>query len=297
MRTIICKNNDGIEGRFTESFGTAKKSLLLESAEGIYTVKNRVTTSANTMVDGSTYQGSVEEQRNIVLTLRDHTSANHEATREFLYTLFKSKSKGTFIYIDHPGAEKKSIGYYVESINTDGSGNARVSTISLICPDPMFESPTDRNVVLAGWRSEFEFKHQFIQGGETMGEHVTEKLKTISNDSAADGIGMTITVTATGAVINPTIAHVERNEHISVGTSSYPLEMLRGDILEITTGTDNKHVYLIRDGHRTEINEYMSEDSEFIQIYRGDNTIGYSADVGDEYMTVQVSYRYKYTGV
>ena len=158
-------------------------------------------------------------------------------------------------------------------------------------------APSDITVTMAGWISYFEFAHEFPPEGEEFEARVEEKLKTIDNTSAADNIGMTIVIQAAGAVTNPSIYHVEQGEQITVGTSGKPLQLVAGDKVTITTGTNNKHVYLTHEGVQSEINEYLSENSEFIQLEHGKNTIGYSATAGENYMTVQISYRYRYLGV
>ena len=70
--------------------------------------------------------------------------------------------------------------------------------------------------------------------------------------------------------------------------------MTAGDVLTITTADNDKHVYLTHDGVTTEVNEYLTEDSVFIQLMRGDNDIGYSADAGEDNMVVEITYRLKY---
>lgn len=60
---------------------------------------------------------------------------------------------------------------------------------------------------------------------------------------------------------------------------------------------NNKAVYLVRDGVKQEINEYLDEDSDFIQLQHGTNTIRYTADAGEDYLNVTVSYRFRYLGV
>lgn len=292
-RSITCKNEDGMEVRFSDTFSP----WLLEDCDGIYSVKNTVATSENTMTDGATYQGSTTQMRNIVLTLRDLPKANHQENRTLLYNLFKPKAAGLFLYLEDEGAEGRSIDYYVESVEVDAVNKARKATVSLLCPDPFFVAPSDVTVTMAGWESYFEWPHEFPPEGEEFEARVEEKLKTIDNTSAADNIGMTITIQAAGAVTNPSIYHVEQGEQITVGTSGKPLELVAGDEVIITTGTNDKHVYLIHEGIKTEINEYLSESSEFIQLEHGTNTIGYSADVGESYMTVEISYRYRYLGV
>lgn len=289
-RRIICTNDDDLSVEFTDAFSP----FLLESCDGIYSVKNNVTTSENTMTDGSTYQGSITKLRNIVLTLRDKTDSDHASNRLLLYNLFKPKSLGTFKYVEDD--EIRLINYYVESIEVDGENRARQATVSMLCPDPFFTGDTDITVVMAGWEALFTFPHQFVSGGEAIGNRVEELLKTINNTSAADNIGMTITITASGSVTNPTITHVEQNESLTIGTTSNPFNMVFGDKVIITTGTNNKHVYFVHSGTTTEINEYLTESSEFIQLTHGANTIGYSATSGQSFMTVVISFRYRYLG-
>lgn len=163
------------------SFSDTFSPFLLEDCDGIYTVKNTVTTSENTMTDGSTYQGSTTQMRNIVLTLRDHPKADHQENRSLLYNLFKPKSPGTLVYLENDKAESRSIEYYVESIDIDGANRARQATISLLCPDPFFVAPSDITVTMAGWISYFEFAHEFPPEGEEFEARVEEKLKTIDN--------------------------------------------------------------------------------------------------------------------
>lgn len=288
-RTIRCENEDGL----SVTFGPVFAPFLLLDCDGIYGFNNNVATSENTMIDGATYQGSVTKMRNIVLTLADKD--NHQKNRSLLYNLFKPKSKGKFTYIEDGDA--KSIDYYVEKVDSDSIKRCRTSTVSLICPDPFFVGPSDVSVTMAGWEAYWEFPHEFMDGGEEFGARVNEKLKTINNDSAADNIGLTITIVAAGAVTNPSVYQVETEEYIKIGTEDKPLNMVAGDKVVITTGTNNKHVYFVHNGVKEEINEYLDEGSEFIQLMHGPNTFGYDAENGDGYMTVVVSFRYRYLGV
>jgi len=287
-RKITCKNEDDVEIIFTSDFSP----LLLMDADGLYDVQNNVTTSANTMINGSTYQGSVQKERNIVLTVA--SKSDHQGNRELLRRCFKSGSKGTLTYEE--GTEKRQIGYYVESIDPDSRERVRQATISLICPDPFFEDLTDTTKVMAGWVGGWTFPHKFQKEGEPFAKRQTEKLLVIENYSAADNIGLTFTLKAVGDVSNPSLKHVENQQTISIGSESNPFSMEAGDILTITTGTNNKHVYFTHDGDTEEINEYLTEDSEFIQLSRGTNTLGFSADAGEDYITVTVSYRLRYSG-
>lgn len=290
-RKITCLNENNLMLTFDDTFSP----WLLENCEGIYVVKNNVSTSENTMTDGSTYQSSTASMRNIVLTLRDHPESDHKENRQLLYSLFKAKSEGVFTYYE--GDTVRQIVYHVEDVDIDSVPRSRRATVSLLCPDPFFTDLEDVSVKMAGWVSDFQWQHEFTAAGEEFGHRTAEYIKTIENESAADHIGLTITLEASGAVLNPAVTLVEQNESIQVGTSGKPLQMIAGDKVIITTHINNKHAYLMRAGVKTDINEYLSEDSEFLQIMNGNNTFGYSADGGENYLSVTISFRYRYPGV
>ena len=291
-RTITCTNEDNVSAVFSR----LSTPFILIDCDGIYEVTNNVSTSDNTMTDGATYQGSVAKMRNIVLTLQESKGADHRNNRDYLYTLFKPKTTGAFTYQEDTGTAIRQIEYYVESISVTTQYSSRTATVSLLCPDPYFVDPYDTIVSFAGWNALFEFEHEFVDGGEELAERTREKLAEIYNETATEDIGLTITITAVGDVTNPTVTHVEQGQSITIGTESKPFTMSYGEQVVITTYTNDKHVYSVIDGEQTEINQYLSEDSEFIQLTTGSNTIGYSADSGEDYMELSVSYRYRYAG-
>lgn len=290
-RKITCTNNDGM----TVTFGECRfNPFLLASVEGVYSSSNNVVISDNTMIDGGTYQGSVANVRNIVLTISDKPENVYRLkSRDLLYRLFPKGTEGTLAYWED--GQSREIRYYVESIAQEAP-KKRLYTVSLLCPDPFFYDPTPIVVSMANWEPRFEFEHEFSAAGEELGAKSDLRLVDIINDIASDDIGMTITITATGSVKNPTITRVESNEHITIGTSAFPFSLSWGDAVIITTDQGNKHIWLVRDGESTEVNQYISEDSEFIHLMRGHNTIGYSADEGEQNLSVEISYRLKYEG-
>ena len=289
-RTIYCRNKDGVEVSF--DYGDTSP-FFLESIDGVMSVSNKVTTSENTTVDGSTYQGSVTKQRNIVITA--HTSKNHVYNRNMLYKCFKPKTEGVLTYSEED--ETRIIDYIVESVEVDEKGVVRNAVISLICPDPFFKDEEDTIVTMAGWQPCFEFPHEFKAEKEPFGVRVAEIIKEIENDSAADNIGIEILIEAMGAVTNPTIYHTEQDIFIKVGTENNPLSIGAGEAIRITTGTNEKAVYLVQGETETEINEYLDEGSDFIQLVHGKNTFAYAADSGRDYMNVTITYRFRYLGV
>lgn len=286
-RDITYINADGFSVKFGED---ALNPFLLVDAEGAYFANNNVTISNNTMTDGGAYQGSVAKVRNIVLTLRDKD--DHVYNRNLINALFKAKQQGTLIFREETNERK--ISCHVESVNSTGESGSRTYTVSLLCPDPFFYAMNDVVVYLASWVGAFTFPHDFLESREEFGYRENRRIQDIVNEQAEDGIGLTITISAMGGVTNPSVVRVESNEYLRLGSESNPFEMVAGDVLTITTSDNDKHVYLTHDGVTSEVNQYITEDSVFIQLMRGDNNIGYAADVGVDLMTVRISYRLKY---
>ena len=287
-RTIRCTNEDGFYIDFAESgFGP----FLLKEAEGLYDVKNTVYMSENSMIDGATYQGSVAKFRNIILHLTD--TENYLENRDMLNRLFKEKARGTLVY-QEADTDPRKIEYVVESLTSTGEDPYREHEISLICPDPFFYDIEVHSESMASWHDAFEFPFEPTSTGFEFGHRINERIKTITNDYAEDGMGMTITITCSGSVTNPSVTRIESNESLEIGHSGKPFNMIYGDVVTITTAAGNKHVTLTRDGVTTEINHYLTEDSVFIQLMRGQNSIGFAADSGENNVTVEVGYQFKY---
>lgn len=289
-KKIVCKNEDDVQIEFSYEDDA---EFFLISCDGIYSVSNNVVTSENTMTDGSTYQGSTTKQRNIVITAE--FDSDYQSRRDFLYKSFKPKSPGTFFYFENE--EQRQIDYYVEGIEIDEAGVCRNAVISLICPDPFFKDPADTTVTMARWEPCFEFVHEFTDELEEFGVRIAELVKNIENDSAADHIGIEVLMEALGAVRNPVLYHMQQDIHIQIGTDDYPFDMEPGDVVKITTGTNEKNAYLIKGGETQKINEYLDEESEFIQLVHGANTFIYDAASGVDYLNVTIKYRFRYLGV
>ncbi len=288
MRSVTCINKNGISCTFGEG---GFSPFLLADADGIYSKAMNVNTSSNTGVDGSVYHSSSLKQRNIVLTLKD--IGNYVENRAFLNALFEEKTLGELLIRD--GSEERKIEYIVEKVTSDGINAYRTHQVSLICPDPYFYDLYDTSFTMSSFMPSFFFKHAFAAAKEEFGYRQKEKIKVINNDLSVDGTGMTIKIACNGSVKNPSITRVEDHAHISIGTTTKPLSLVAGDVVTVTTDNGNKKVILTHDGVDSSINQYLSEDSSFLQLRRGSNSIGYSADEGVDSMVLTISYRNRYT--
>lgn len=292
-RVITCKR-----GNMEIAFGEKPYSpYFLIDADGLYSTGVDVNVSENAFDDGGIYQSSRIKKRNIVLTIQDRGTDDHIAVRDALLNLFLPKLKGqlTIKENDEDTGSEKVIDYYTEKVVSDGKNSLRTFTISLICPDPYFYDLYDKYVQMANYAAMFTFQHNFISAGEEFGSRSKTKSRNIQNNTGADAVGLTIDFAINGAVTNPSVTRVESGETIKIGMSSKPLNLQYGDLLTVTTGSGNKHIYLTRSGVKTEINQYISSGSSFFELHQGDNTIGYDAESGVSNIEVSVSYRMRYT--
>lgn len=289
MKKITCINENNVSATFQYDFNP----FFLVHCEGIYSVSNNVVMNDNSMIDGATYQGSTTTKRNIVITAQ--MDRDYKANREYLYKVFKPKSTGVFEYTED--GDTKIIHYKVEKLNIEDTGVVRDIVISLLCPDPFFKGKEDITVTMSSWINLLEFDFELLEEGVEFGTRVADTVKEIENESSADNIGLTITFRAEGTVKNPAIYHGQTEEFIKIGYEEMPFMMYIGDMVTITTETNNKKITLTRAGVTTEINEYLDERSEFIQLQHGGNTITYTAEQGVEFLTTEISYRLRFTGV
>lgn len=283
-RVITCTNEDGVSISFGEQGFTP---FILCSAEGIYDINNTVNTVSNTIMDGAEYQGTVMQARNIILTVKDIDT--FDVNREMIDAVFKKGAVGVLNVLDD--SHSRSIDYYVESVTVpEATPFSRLTIISLICPDPYFYDPVDFSVGISNLMEDFEFEHEFSASGETFAHFNDDHLGVIENVSADNEIGFTLILVATGNITNPKITKVETQEFIQVGRTGKAFNMSYGDVLTIVTEKGKKNIYY----NGTSINQYLTEDSTFFYLTRGNNSLGYAAESGVEYVTIRVMYRYKY---
>lgn len=284
MKTITCRNDAGLEAVFTYDHDSCEYFLV--SCDGIYSVKNAVSTSQNATTDGTTYNGEGLEQRNIVITA--NIRRNHRQNREFLSRVFKVHSEGTFIHEED--GDRREIKYRVENIEVAETGVIRPATISLICTDPYFTDAAGTiKIEMSQWYDDWEFECEIPEEGMEFGHRETDTIKQVDNESTKD-VGITITLEADDKVVNPIIYNQTTNETLKLLCT-----MLPNDKITIKTTEGEITVELLRNGKIIDYNYTVDEDNDgYIQLVMGMNVIKYDADEGAEYLNVKFEYKNQY---
>ena len=268
--------------------------IVIESIDGIYEFKGEVLTSPYSQTHGDRYKSSRATKRNIVVQGKIYD--NFWDNRQLMYRIFRLGSVGRFCYTE-PDRSNRYADYYVESVDIDQNPYRGQYQISMICPDPFFYAGDPERVDLATWLSDFTFEHDFIQSGEELGHRESSMVRELTNLNGVDGIGMKITLTASGNVINPYVYLYETGERITIGTDDNPYTLVSDARVEIETTTGKKNIMQVLNNVETRINEYLDPNSSFFQLGAGVNTIGYNADSGAEYLNVHIEYKMRFLGV
>ena len=268
--------------------------IVIEQIDGIYAFTGEVKTSPYSQTNGDRYKNTRAPKRNIVVMGKIFDDFWNN--RQLMYRVFRLGSLGQFCYSE-PDRSNRYADYYVESVDIDQDPYRGQFQISLICPDPFFYAGQSEYIDLAAWVSDFTFEYDFLQEGEELGHRETSMIKEIMNLNGVDGIGMKITLSSSGDVVNPYVYLYETGERITIGTADNPYTLGSSKQVEIDTTTGKKNIVQIANNVKTRINEYLDPNSSFFQLGAGINTIGYNAASGANYLNVHIEYKMRYLGV
>lgn len=268
--------------------------IVIEQIDGIYAFTGEVKTSPYSQTNGDRYKNTRAPKRNIVVIGKIFDDFWNN--RQLMYRVFRLGSLGQFCYSE-PDRSNRYADYYVESVDIDQDPYRGQFQISLICPDPFFYAGQSEYIDLAAWVSDFTFEHDFLSIGEELGHRETSMIKEIMNLNGVDGIGMKITLSSSGDVVNPYVYLYETGERITIGTADNPYTLGSSKQVEIDTTTGKKNIVQIANNVKTRINEYLDPNSSFFQLGAGINTIGYNAASGANYLNVHIEYKMRYLGV
>lgn len=268
---------------------TSNDSYALIKVTGLTPPVSTINTATTATKDGSVFNSSRMDNRNIVLTIVPR--GNVEKSRINLYNFFKSKQY-IKLYLEN-NTRSVWIDGYIESIDGDlYSEEAQRLQISIICTDPYFKDTETGVYMFSNVINGFSFPFSIA---ETPGIPISELSEYVEINiyNASDyETGVVITLTATGGVVNPTIYNMTTNENFSLN-----ITMEVGDIITIDTRTGHKSVTLNRNGTVSNILNNMDIGSEWIMLTVGDNIFSYTTDTGSEYLYVIATAQPIYEGI
>lgn len=251
--------------------------------EGLTPAGATINTSTAGLADGTFFNSSYTNQRNIVLTVIPE--GDPEEARLTLWKYFKPKYKCRLYF--RTKTRNVYIDGYVESIEGTPYSAKASYQISIICPMPFFTDVNpasyDQNFVVDG----FTFPVSIPEEGVVFGNSVRGEGINVYN-YGEESTGVVITLRASGSVVNPRIYNRSNRDLMGLNIS-----LNAGDTVEIDTRRGYKTIKL---NGVNAINSLTSE-SEWIALDQGENIFTYTAEYGDFNLDVTYTVYTLYEGL
>ncbi|MCQ2308066.1 MAG: phage tail family protein [Bacteroidales bacterium] len=250
--------------------------------DGLNPPKAQINRSTVAGMDGSKFNSSKLEERNIVITLR--LNGEVETNRILLYSYFRTKERCK-IYYSNDTRDVYAEGY-IENVDTNLFEISEIMQVSIICPDPYFKSAQeivdDVSKVLAA----FEFPFSITSTGVSFSELEMNKITNVLNQSESE-CGLEIDIYFSNSVSSLKIVNASTGEEFTVNYS-----FLQNDRVTIVTTKGQKSIKLQRGATTINLFGSIVRGSVFFQLGVGDNYFTYSADSGTKDQAVNVVFRH-----
>jgi hypothetical protein len=266
MYTLIAQNKYGQQLELTHN-----EAYVIESIEGLDPPDAVINTTRNANADGSVFNSSYVDNRQITITLAINGPA--EDNRINLYKYFKNKYPVRLFYKNN--TRNVYIDGYCKTMQIEFFNQKQIAQIVILCPEPFFNGSENEIVDFSSVQSLFEFPFN-IETPIPFSEILLEQEKDIINTGDVE-TGVEIYLRCRGPLTNPIIYNVETNEYFKL-----TLTMVKGDEVYICTKKKQKTVQLTRNGVTTNIIGQLVSGSTWFTLNPGDNLFMTTADTNPE---------------
>lgn len=263
------------------------KDYELVHAEGLNPARATLNIAKMAIKDGGKFNSSTLNERNIVLTIRP--KRNIEENRLNIYKIVRPK-RYIKVYLKTNSRDVYIEGY-VDIFDVDLFAEIQLYQISIICPDPYFKMTETLIQKFSAVKGKFTFPVNFTSDGVEISEIEVNQRVNIYNPGD-DDCGLTFDIYAVSLALEPTIHNLTTGKHLTINHEFNP-----GDIVRISTGTNEKSITLIREGIETNIFNQMDMSSNWLTLMPGDNYFTYSAVAYAQSLQVTAKVQPVLTGV
>lgn len=321
IKSVTAKNYLGEEVKIVLTDDEPKHGLLLKSIDGLGPAKAAINTTSLVTSDGSFYNSSRLEERNIKIAF--YFFDDIEEARNLTYKYFPIKRYVDLI-IETTEKTLRTRGY-VESNEPDIFSKQETTNISIICPDPYFYDAGPNGItttVFSGIDGMFEFPFDcnIVADTSALLDDASNPIK----DNNSEPINGTqygeIEYIEFGQINTYPSRNIEYIGDAEVGIKIY-MHMLSmasniaiydlttretfklnadfksGDDIIINTKRGEKSVTLIRNSIEYNIINTMAMDSTWFVLHKGKNLFTFKASTGTENIEVRIENETVYEGV
>lgn len=258
--------------------------LLVTKIDGLGSVKTGINTQKSPRQDGVTVTDMTLDARNITIEgqILEHDKRKQQEIREQMLRAFRPKTEAK-LTLERYGTTRTIACVPEIAPEFPSAMQERVQSffLSLICPDPYWQSVTESATEIVTWIGGLEFPLVFPTEFSTAGE---KRINVINAGDVETPIRVEISAPAT----NPKLTHIGTGEFIRIKR-----ELTGKDVLVVTTDFGNKRVEI--DGV-SKFN-YIDQATTFFSLMPGDNILEYTSDDEQERARVRISFKNRYLGV
>jgi hypothetical protein len=304
LRVIKVTNHLG-ESLDMELRHPEKSGFLVHNVDGLGPPKATINKSDLSSVDGSIFNSSSVESRNVVLhlafTLETGQEESVEELRHKCYKYFPIKKKVTLTVETDKRTCK--IDGYVESNEVNIFNSIENTAISVVCPEPYLEALDFLTTILSGVTPQFEFpfsNESLVTPLIELGE-IFLQTKVNVNYTGDATTGMVIYIHSLGTAGDITLYNEYTLETMTILKSrlisALGSGIVAGDELIISTVKRQKYAVLLRNGVFYNVMNCLEKYPDWFQLSKGDNVIGFTAVSGSSNLQMRLSYKPLYEGV
>jgi hypothetical protein len=265
----------------TLQLGDTSSGIYIQEFTGLDPVKASIVSSAFANHDGSVYQSSRRDNRNITIKLSldpDPAVSTVRSLRQQLYNFFMTKQMVTLKFfvdeIDDISEDGYQIVGRVESFASAMFAQEPIVDISIICFDPDFIDPV--TVVLPGTTT-----------AGTTPTHITYP--------GTSPAGMLLSIEFDRTCSAVTVYSGAPGMPTGAMNITIPGGFLAGDIMTFSSNPGDKGAWLVRDGGSSPALYAIDPQAYWPVLYPGDNTLRVYASGAA--IPTNVSYNVRYGGL
>lgn len=288
--TLILENQSGEQ----LNLSTTANQYMPSKIDGLNPPAGTISTYTYAGMDGSYLNNAFIEKRNVVISFQMR-GIDIEKRRHLLYRVVKP-SRYIKVYYKTAGIDVYAEGY-VETCEVSNFDTLTSGQISIICPDPYWYSTSAVYAYYSQVTGAFHFPFPESDAPFPLGIYSTTDNIIIQNDG--DETGFTIQIEASSsetvpeiAAYTPTIYNADTGEYLQIKG-----DILKGDVITITTKTGNKTVTLTHNGVDSNIINRLVSGSTWLSLREGKNTFHVQAVRGVKNLKVTLMHRNAYLGV
>lgn len=304
IKSVTITNPNGEELTINLNDTEPESGLFITEIEGLGPVKADINMTTLAAKDGSKYNSSRANGRNVVLHVRYIYASSVEDVRLLSYRYFPLKKRITFhVETDNRIAE---VDGYIESNDPDIFSPETSANISIVCESAWLKDASDNGIQIIDFSdivSLFEFEFEDDQSSSPTIEFSSVELKrenVITYLGDTDN-GIIMKIFFAGPVTDPVIYNVETREQIKINSSKVSAvvgsDIQSGDEIIINSIQNQKSIRLLRDGKSYNILNALDVNASWLVLHPGDNIISYTATSGELNMMFEIESQILLQGV